>query len=165
MPTERDSRGRFLHGHRVGAVSRFRQGEPSANPRGRPWGVNKWVRVLRSRRYAKHELEDVFVDEHAPPNQREAAMRLLLALAEESPPFEYANVLEWARPPLESLPTADLRSIVVDPRKKQAERAAAYAILADRGQLKPAPQFITRQQQRAARQSQYRALVAQYRIQ
>ena len=35
---QRDYLGRFMPRHGIGVAHRFRPGQPSANPRGRPWG-------------------------------------------------------------------------------------------------------------------------------
>lgn len=46
--SERDQRGRFQPGHAIGAAHRFQPGQPSPNPEGRPWGLNKWMLTASS---------------------------------------------------------------------------------------------------------------------
>ena len=135
---DRDNHGQFQPGHDIGEASRFRPGQLSANPKGRPWGVNKWTRKLRSRRYHRRELEDVLIDEYAPANQREAAVRLLLPYVEQMPPCSVNRMaVTQLLEDMDELPTAELRQIVVDPRLNKDRQAAAYQILVDRGDLKP----------------------------
>lgn len=135
---QRDEKGRFLPGHAVGVRTRFYPGQPPANPKGRPWGVNKWVCVLRSRRYHRHELEDVVIDDRAPVNRREAAIRLLMPYIEADQPRPTRPTLfEEYVVTLDKAPTADLREVVVDPREDLNLRAAAYRILEARGTLHP----------------------------
>jgi len=69
MKSNRDQSGRFCTGHDVGQAFRFQKGQPSSNPSGRPWGVKKRLRVLRSRRYHQGELETVITDDHAPATE------------------------------------------------------------------------------------------------
>lgn len=136
--SDRDGRGQFKPGHGIGSTTRFRPGQASANPKGRPWGVNKWVRTLRNRRYHRPELEEVLVDEHTPVNQREAAVRLLLPYVEQEPPYSVNRTAKTRfLEAMNELPTAELRQIVVDPRVSFIRRAAAYQILVDRGALIP----------------------------
>ena len=121
-------------------ATRFKPGQPSPNPKGRPWGVNRWVRVLRSRGYNRVQLEDVLIDDHAPGNQREAAVLLLLAYVERDPPFlMFGERWQKYREAMEAISTADLRQIVTDPRLNGDRdiRGAAYWVLVDRGILKP----------------------------
>ncbi len=132
--------GFFQPGNKWGIATRFKPGQPSPNPKGRPWGVNRWMRVLRSRGYDRTQLEDVLIDDHAPANQREAAVLLLLPFVERDPPFSmFGEPWQEFRETMEAMPTADLRQIVVDPRLNSDRdiRGAAYWVLVDRGILKP----------------------------
>ncbi len=126
----RDAHGRFRPGHDIGKDTRFKPGQPCANPKGRPWGVNKWVRILRSRRYHRPELEAVVADDHAPANQREAAVRLLMPLLAEQMPLEPPTKLRFNE--MQSMSNEELRFIAADPREPWAMRVAAWGVVRDR---------------------------------
>jgi hypothetical protein len=134
----RDEHGRFKPGHPVGQTTRFKTGQRTPNPKGRPRGVNGWTRDLRSRRYHPHELEDVVADDFAERNKREAAVRLLCQryLVERRPKGDNREKLEFYREQLARTSNADLRWIACDPREDCNRRAVAWSTLLERGAAK-----------------------------
>ncbi|MEO0514158.1 MAG: hypothetical protein AAF086_02540 [Planctomycetota bacterium] len=98
------------------------------------------MRELRNRRYHQGELEDVFTDDYAPGNKREAAMWLLLAIHEEQP-ILVKNIAEvhGYEEELTVWPAEDLRWLLADPREDRNARAAAQVVLSRRGKMGPRP--------------------------
>ena len=145
MCKDRDRSGRFRVGHAVGKAHRFKPGQPSPNPAGRPRGVNKWRRELGRRRYGRIELEALIRDEFAPPNQREAAMRLLLLHHERCPlrPNDW-DAVEKAQQALAEWSNEDLCFLLVDAEARCEDRVAAHILLAWRGVVGPPPETLLR---------------------
>ena len=133
---QRDAKGRFLPGHTIGTAHRFRAGDPSANPQGRPWSVRRWMDTLRDHCYGRADLQRVLTDDRYPINLREASVWLLVAIVTQEPPRPDnpadANRLvnQYAH-----RPANDLYQIAVDPRFSHNKRAAAYTVLRQRGEL------------------------------
>ena len=162
MASQRKNGGRFQKGNTIGRQTRFTPGGPSPNPAGRPRGVKRWMRELRSRRYHQGELETVFRDDDAPVNQREAAMWLLLPIHEEHPlkPNDLFAVAGW-KEELANWPAEDLRWLLVDPREPVDARAAAQTVLSGRDMMKPPADRLAWQHRKSMLDKMYAALWGQ----
>ena len=118
------------------------------------------MRILRGRRYHQAELEEVLTDDHAPPNQREAAMRLLLPHVEARPPKPNSpEHLALFKAGLSMLSTEELRWIVTDPHEDVDWRAAAHMVLAERDALKPPPDRLAWYHNRSQLEREYDRLM------